>query len=216
MVDYYYNYSAKRKGADVMREYVIVRKPEVLDWDQIPAAPIDNVLWNMPAEGIDAMGQMCYDDKNLYVRLTTKEVHIKAQYTGELDFPNNDSCLEIYLCPMDGDNRYFNIEVNPNGLLLQGLGRSFWDLIRFKPLHPNIHPVSEYIEGGWRTTYSVPLEYFTEFFPGFEFKSGKTMHGNFYKCGDECVQPHYYSWSPITTDVPNFHYVPDFGLLRFE
>ncbi len=124
------------KGALRMKEYVIVRKPDVLDWDKIPAAPIDQVGWNQPAEGIEAKAQLCYDDKALYVKLTTKEKHIKAQYTGELDFPNNDSCLEIYLCPMDGDNRYFNIEVNPNGLLLQGLGRSFWDLIREKTISP--------------------------------------------------------------------------------
>ena len=40
--------------------------------------------------------------------------------------------------------------------------------------------------------------------------------GNFYKCGDETVQPHYYSWNPVELVDPDFHRSEFFGKLYFE
>ena len=39
--------------------------------------------------------------------------------------------------------------------------------------------------------------------------------GNFYKCGDQQVVPHYLSWAPITTENPDFHRPEYFGELNF-
>ncbi len=198
-----------------MKQYIIPQKPagESLDWSRIPALSISEVAWNKPAEGIEAWAQLCYDSENLYVKLSAKEAHVISNRTEPLDFPNFDSCLEFFLSPVDGDGRYFNFECNPNALIFQGLGHNVQDLVRFIPLFPNIHPEVARTEDGWFVTYAITLAYITEFFPGFRFCSGTVMHGNFYKCGDDCPVPHYYSWNPMTIETPCFHYPPDFGTL---
>ena len=42
---------------------------------------------------------------------------------------------------------------------------------------------------------------------------GLKLKVNLYKCGDNLLQPHYLSWSPITLDKPNFHCPEFFGTL---
>jgi hypothetical protein len=41
-------------------------------------------------------------------------------------------------------------------------------------------------------------------------------NANFYKCGDDTMQPHYHTWSPVSTERPDFHQPDFFGLLRFQ
>ncbi|MBR2009705.1 MAG: hypothetical protein IJ936_06235, partial [Peptococcaceae bacterium] len=67
-----------------MKTYKIVRKTENLDWTKVPVAQIDTHLQDELVD-ISATGQICYDDQALYVRLTSKEKNIRAEYTGLLD-----------------------------------------------------------------------------------------------------------------------------------
>ncbi len=196
-----------------MKEYTIIKKPAVLDWAQIPALKIDEVGWNMPADGVSSTAQLCYDASALFVRLSTEERNIRAVYTDPLQYPNLDSCLEFFFSPVEGDGRYFNLEVNPNGLMFQGVGHGRMDCVRLIPMRPNITPAVMRTPRGWAVEYAVSLAYFTLFFPGFSLAPGRTMRANFYKCGDECVQPHYYSWNPMTAETPDFHRPEDFGRL---
>lgn len=48
------------------------------------------------------------------------------------------------------------------------------------------------------------------------YLDGKTMKGNFYKCGDKLQTPHFLSWSPIGLERPMFHCPAFFGTLSFE
>ncbi|MBQ6875499.1 MAG: hypothetical protein IJN46_04585, partial [Lachnospiraceae bacterium] len=75
-----------------MRTHVISKKPEHLDWAQLPVAAIDHLLW-APEVGISAAAQICYDENALYVHLSAKEEHIREENTGLLDQPCEDSCL---------------------------------------------------------------------------------------------------------------------------
>lgn len=197
-----------------MKEYSVIRKTsDEIDWSNVPELEINEVAWDKPAEGIEAKAQLCWDENALYVKLSAKEAFITANRTETLDFPNYDSCLEFFFSPVEDDSRYFNIEINPNCLMFQGLGHEVKDLVRFVPLFPNIFPKAERTVDGWSVSYSVSKEYITEFFPTFEFKEGAVIRANFYKCGDECKVPHYYSWNPMTIETPCFHYPPDFGKL---
>ena len=92
-----------------MKTYTIMKKPNILDWKNIPSADIDIHLQEEHVE-ISAKGQLCYDNENLYVRLSTIEPNVRAQHFGLLDRPCEDSCLEFFFCPIYEDNRYFNIE----------------------------------------------------------------------------------------------------------
>ena len=164
-----------------------------------------------------ASAQICYDEEALYVRLSAKEKHIRAEYTGPLDMPCQDSCLEFFFCPMEGDNRYFNIEFNPNCCMYLGIGSCLKDLVRLLPAWENVlYPKAERFFDGWAVTYQVPVSFVRRFFPGFTLESGTIIRANFYKCGELTVQPHDLSWNELAQGEHSFHRPCDFGMLVCE
>lgn len=198
-----------------MRTHTIPKKPDILDWTQIPVISIDNRLWTPPTD-ISATAQLCYDEAALYVRLTAKESQIRAELTDVLDQPCLDSCLEFFFSPMPEDGRYFNIEFNPNCCMYLGLGSDRYDLTRLLPQGPNpLCPQAARTADGWEITYQIPVSFIRRFFPDFTPASGKTIRGNFYKCGEQTALPHYFSWNRITSETPDFHRSCDFGVLTF-
>ena len=199
-----------------MNTYTIVKKPTVLNWDKIPRANIDIHLQNQTVD-ISAYGQVCYDDMNLYIRLSAKEKNIRAEYTELLDAPCEDSCLEFFFCPVYEDDRYFNIEYNPNCCVYLGFASCINDLVRLIPEEGTpFSPKSVRTEDGWEITYQIPFEFIRRFFPTFSPVSGTKMRGNFYKCGDLTIQEHYLCWNKITCNPVSFHRPCDFGVLTFE
>lgn len=199
-----------------MKTYKIVRKTENLDWTKVPVAQIDTHLQDELVD-ISATGQICYDDQALYVRLTSKEKNIRAEYTGLLDAPCEDSCLEFFFCPIYNDNRYFNIEYNPNACVYLGIASCIDDLVRLIPEFGfpfSANPIRT--EDGWEISYEIPFAFIRRFFPDFNPVPGVKMKGNFYKCGDLTVQEHYLCWNQITSKPVSFHRPCDFGLLEFE
>lgn len=199
-----------------MKTYTIVKKPKNLDWKEIPEALIDTHLEKEKVD-ISATGQLCYDDESIYVRLTAKEKNIRAEYTGPLDAPCEDSCLEFFFCPDINDKRYFNIEYNPNCCVYFGIASCIHDLVRLIPeFGLPLSPIANRTEDGWEITYQIPFEFIRRFFPGFAPISGTKMKGNFFKCGDLTVQEHFLCWNPITDNIIDFHRSCDFGELVFE
>lgn len=199
-----------------MNTYVVKKKPEVLDWAQIPEAKMEHMPWLEKAD-ISASAQVCYDEENLYVRLTAREQEIRAEYTGLLDMPCQDSCLEFFFSPMPEDGRYFNVEYNPNGCVYLGFGTGRADHIRLLPDDRQLFaPCPARYEGGWEITYRIPKFFIQLFFPAFALESGKKMRANFYKCGDLTAQQHYLAWNFVTSQQPDFHRSCDFGELVLE
>ena len=199
-----------------MRTHTIPRKPKILDWAQIPVLPIDHLLWS-PQVDIEAQARICYDEHALYVHMEAKESLIRAENFGPLDAPCEDSCLEFFFCPISGDNRYFNIEFNPNCCLYLGFGSGISDLIRLiPPSQELLSPKAVKTTDGWEITYQVPVSFIRQFFPDFAPTPGTPIRGNFYKCGDLTVQEHYLSWNMVTSPTRGFHRPCDFGLLIFE
>ena len=199
-----------------MNTYKITRKKEVLDWNEVPSVSMEHKYHDGNVD-ISATGQVCYDDEALYVRLTAKEANIRAEYHGLLDAPCEDSCLEFFFSPTEGDSRYFNIEFNPNCCVYLGIGSCIDDLIRLIPESGlPFKPEEKRNSEGWEISYQIPFSFVRCFFPDFNPVSGNTIRANFYKCGDLTVQEHYFSWNPITGNVLSFHRPCDFGLLTFE
>lgn len=200
-----------------MKKYTICRKK---DWDQIEAAKICEKMRPFHAD-ITAEAKVCYDDENLYVQLSAKEKEIRAELTGDYDMVCRDSCLEFFFSPDPMSERYLNIEMNPNCSVFLGLGCGPKDCVRLLPLSRKrygFHAVSERSEDGWSVTYAVPFILIRLFFSDFSPCPGLKIRGNFYKCGDECVEPHYLSWNPVKEQPGggSFHYPPCFGELEFE
>lgn len=199
-----------------MNKHIISRKPEPMDWSLVPSISMTQQAWT-PIVDIVPTAQICYDEEALYIRLSAKEAHIRAEHTGLLDSPCQDSCLEFFFSPCEGDNRYFNIEFNPNCCLYLGIGTSVRDLIRLILEEKDIFlPEAIRTDDGWFITYRVPYYFIRRFFPDFTAAPGKTMRANFYKCGDLTVEEHYFAWNPIVGEDMSFHRTCDFGLLEFE
>lgn len=198
-----------------MKTYTIVKKPAVLDWSQIPAAQIDHCQWGYWAD-VSAQAQLCYDREAIYVRLSAREAHIRAVEQTQTGMPCEDSCLEFFFCPMADNNAYFNIEMNPNGVMYLGIGTDRYDLIRLLlPENGNLEAETNRTAEGWELTYRIRANLIRRFFPGFEMKPGAKIRGNFYKCGDKTEVPHYFAWNPVECDQPDFHLSRWFGDLYF-
>lgn len=196
-----------------MRTYTIM--PKTGDWNDIPVAPIDTRLWT-PEVDISATAQVCYDADALYLRLTAKEKDIRAEETGCIGMPCEDSCLEFFFSPEEGDGRYFNVEFNPVKCMYIGFGSDRYDSARILPApSANINPTVIRTEDGWEITYQITVAFIKKFFPNFAPTSGKKMRGNFYKCGDLTTIKHYFSWNPVEIPAPDFHRPEFFGELIF-
>ena len=81
-----------------MKHYTIDRVNGGPDWSAIPELCIDAQLWRPPVD-IAAFAQLAWDDGRIYVRLRAVERHIRAEYTGPLGMPCEDSCLEFFFMP---------------------------------------------------------------------------------------------------------------------
>ena len=199
-----------------MREYTIARTYGAPDFSVVDTLPIDTLLW-CPEVPITAQAQICYDETALYVRLSAQEPNIRAEERGPLGVPCEDSCLEFFFCPMEGDDRYLSIECNPNGCLFLGFCNTGRRIMRLIPEETKaIDPVVTMVEGGWNVCYTVPAAYIRLFFPEFELTSGKVLMANCFKCGDLTVQEHYFSWNPIDLVDPDFHRPDFFGKMILE
>ena len=183
------------------------------DWDSIPEASIDTVLWTEDT-GTRARGQLCRDDENLYVHLRAAEREIRAENTRQLSPVWEDSCLEFFF-KTGGSDIYFNFEINPNGCLCLQAGPARagrFNIVR-EDAAAYFRIRTGRTEDGWEVFYRIPAAFLRLFCPGYRFEG--EMYGNMYKCGDKTARPHYLSWSPIALDTPNFHCPEYFGKLIF-
>ena len=196
-----------------MKRYTIARVSGRPDWSAVPALEIDEQLWR-PRVDIAAWAQIAWDNARLYVRLRAREADIRAEHTGPLGMPCEDSCLEFFFSPLAGDPRYFNLEFNPNGCLYLGFGDGR-ELTRLLPERDWFGARTERTGDGWAVEYAVPFEFVRLFAPGFRPASGDGMRANCYKCGDLTAAEHYLAWNPCTSETPSFHRPQDFGLMVF-
>ena len=195
-----------------MREYTITRINGAPDWEKIPYAPIDNLLWTEYTD-TSSKAQLCWDENAIYVRMIAMEKDIRRELTGVLDSVCDDSCLEFFLQPTETVT-YLNVEMNPNCAVFMGFGSCLETLVRLIP--EDWDPLcakAEEFPGGWGVTYQLPISFIQKFYPTFKPKTGLKMKGNFYKCGDLTPNPHFLSWNKIEQDEPAFHVPQFFGTL---
>lgn len=200
-----------------MREYTIKRITSDPEWENIPALQVDNHLW-LPSEQIEMTAQICYDDENLYVRMVAVEPDIRAKYTAPLSKVCEDSCMEFFFCPHPDDDRYMNIEINPNCASHIGVGSCRADSVRIIPKDEDalLQKKTCRTDDGWELTYRIPVFFLRSLFPGYVLEPGTVIRANCYKCGDLTAKPHYLSWNPVVNPTPDFHRSCDFGTMILE
>jgi len=194
-------------------EYRVAYAAGQPDWGSIAKAELGCALWKPRPEGMKARAQLCYDENALKVRLCAEERQILARSEGLTDFVHIDSALEFFFSPMPGDGRYFNFEFNPKGTIFLGFGygrdTNIRQVIPDYKKRFEVKPFS--FGGGWGVEFAVPVSFMRIYFPSCALAKGGVIKGNFYKCGEDTVTPHYLAWSPVDCDHPEFHLSRCFG-----
>lgn len=172
--------------------------------------------------------RIAYSVTEIYLQYRVKESCVKAVYGEDADSaPYKDSCLEFFCIPDENSGAYYNLELNciAKGTFAGGEKRTdrtkFADDVlsqirRHSTLSNTAFGVKESDKEPFEYTITVALP--VKLFSLSEVKplKGRTIKGNFYKCGDDMPQPHYLSWNPIGTERPNFHTPQYFGNIHFE
>lgn len=150
-------------------------------------------------------------------RVTEDEVRAVEQIDGGHVW--EDSCCEFFSSPAD-DGTYYNIECNCIGTLLvaHGHGRDNREMapqtvmdkiMRYSSLGRKTFGVRSG-KISWQLSLIVP---YAVYFKHEQPLLCDQMTANFYKCGDKMTQPHFLSWNPIDTPLPDFHRPECFGTL---
>lgn len=215
-----------------MNTYVIKRLPEGVDlpdfkgelnraWAECPAAEIGNYIWDENGYKPHAEARVMYSDAGLhvYMRAWENEVRAVADYCGRIC---QDSCLEFFVRPNMDVDRYTNIEMNPLGKFMCGIGRDRYGRFEASKLPLDGMNVQHSVQDAetfhgpmWEIAYTVPADWMELWF-GVRPHSGLEMRGNFYKCGDNARFEHYGMWNPVKSDHPDFHRPESFGKLILE
>lgn len=164
-----------------------------------------------------------YTNKEILLKYWVSEDYFLARCTGPNQKVYEDSCVEFFVSPSN-DGIYYNFEFNAIGACLLGSGTQRSDNKHLDPqviskirISPSLgfEPVVEEKRGGteWSITLAIPFEVFVKH-KIMDLK-GSRFKGNFYKCGDKLSVPHYLTWSPITTEKPDFHRPDNFGEIEF-
>ena len=184
--------------------------------------PIRENPWNTEFDGA-ARAKLRFDGDaqcfHVTLNATERRIAMRAEAMEQNGRVWEDSCLEFFLNPMpEAGLGYMNFESNSRGVMLFGVHNGEMDgqtdVITIADCH--MVATSRQLPGdlvNWTLRYRIPFDYIRHFFPGFDPKSGGRITGNFYKCGDKCIQPHYRTWSPIRPQPMTFHCPDQFGTI---
>ena len=156
--------------------------------------------------------------EGIHALLWSFEDNIRCECTENYQPVYTDSCLEFFVMPVEGDKRYLNVEVNKNGIYLAQLGEIRENRVFVKDitnLEPTIIPMDIKNEKGtaWGCEIILTEDFISALYgTDYTVKPGK-IKGNFYKCADHSVTPHYGAYFPVTTATLGFHNPDCFGTI---
>ncbi len=145
----------------------------------------------------------------LTAMLKCYESNPRAVYCKRDDPMYLDSCLELFVAPVEGRAEYVNVESNSKGAFLCEFGDGKYNRrlsADLTPLSPQVTPFSGNDEKGayWGVKVELTKAFVCSIYGCDDFSYG-TIRANFYKCGDDCEIPHYIAFAPVTTLPPGFH-----------
>lgn len=164
---------------------------------------------------------IAHTGKEMLLKYYVTENNFRALKTKSNDNVYEDSCVEFFVSPA-GDGIYYNFEFNGLGTCLMGSGTSRSNSQRVNPAiiskirrrsSVGTKPIERVDSFSWELTIAIPNEVF--FRHAITDPGGDSFRANFYKCGDKLEVPHYVTWNPVGTPVPDFHQPLHFGTLIF-
>jgi hypothetical protein len=171
----------------------------------------------------DVKFRIAHSGGEIYIKFYVTEDAVRAVYGEDEGRPWEESCVEFFVSPgVEGDPVYYNLEMSCIGFgILHGgapgarsnVPGGVGKIRRLASMPREPFGVREGTRT-WTLTLAIPVEVFS--LSPVPPLSGRTLRGNFYKCGDKLPRPHFLSWSPIDTPKPSFHQPAFFGELFFE
>jgi len=159
-----------------------------------------------------------YTQDALVLQYDVVEEQLRGSYSEINENVWEDSCVEFFIS-FDGRKNYYNLEFNLIGTGLIGYGsadkrtRNRLSATEIKQVRTfsmiERHGDSKH----WSMIEVIPFAVFK--FDHVVNVKEKSIHGNFYKCGDHLKRPHFVSWNKIENPTPNFHLPQYFGELVF-
>lgn len=199
-------------------EYIAPIYKSAAEARNFPVAAINSFHWEQDGysrpESYAAL--FAVEGEGLHALLWSFEDNIRCECTENYQPVYTDSCLELFIMPVEGDKRYLNVEVNSKGVYLAQLGeiregRTFVKDIT--DLEPVIAPMEIEDEQGkaWGCEIVLTEEFISALYgTDYAVRAGE-IRGNFYKCADSSVTPHYGAYFPVTTAALGFHNPDCFG-----
>ena len=194
-----------REFLTVMTEHIRPEKVGCVNWAEYSYAP-------------DVALNLAFSDNVLALLYTVKEEHILGSVLEDNGPVWEDSCVETFIKDPLSDN-YYNFEVNciATKLAAHRRSRTDCDLFSAEKLR-EIRCFSSLPHGKTDIINTDQKEWLVALMIPFRLLGLKSapdfLDINFYKCGDNCRQPHYLSWSPIGLPEPNFHCPEFFGRIN--
>lgn len=179
---------------------------------------IDQVNWpeSFPYAPL-CSGRLARTEDALVVDFRVSGLDLRTQNTEDNGRQWEDSCVEVFIEDPDG-SCYYNFEINALGKVLACSGATREG--RVKRPQEEMEQILRYAQndGGrdelqglqtWRVCVVIPFRLIG-------IDAGHLparIRANFYKCGDKTAHPHFLSWSPVSTEKPDFHRPEFFGEL---
>jgi hypothetical protein len=189
--------------------------------DSLTRHHIDNELWSEFKSNCQASFSIAHCGTAILLKYYVNEDVIKSTMYKTNDPVHKDNCVEFFIS-FGSKREYYNLEMNCLGVCLMGYGydRTNREILpeaivnkirRGVLIKSTTEPAVTKFE--WSITLVIPIEVFTySNLTSFEQEKGLC---NFFKCGDDLPQPHFFSWNNIYYEKPDFHLPEFFGNLQF-
>ncbi len=199
-------------------EYIVPLFKSKNNIKEVPSVSISSFHWEKDGysrpESYAAL--FAVENEGIYARLWSFEDNIRCECIKRDDPVYKDSCLELFLMPVEGDSRYVNFEMNKNGVYLSQIGekregRAF--IKEISSLEPVITPfeVEENGKTAWGCEIFLSDSFIADVYKKDYSTAEREIKGNFYKCADSSSTPHYGAFFPVTTASLGFHNPDCFG-----
>lgn len=189
-----------------MKQYNTYSFIDKINWHEVPQEKLDYFLWNSAAE-YEVYFKMCFlKNEGIYLKMSCDEKSLRAVGKNRDDSVWEDSCMEMFICPIEGRQEYINFEINCDGVYLSQFGAVRENRQFLKEL-TNIEPEIKTWKNpdGWSLELFVPCELISEAY-GEKFTAGACkIKANFTKCGDLTEYPHYGSYCELEGLDLGFH-----------
>ena len=195
-------------------------------WDDVPELQLKYFPWDKNGYKPKTTAKIAYNSQGIHVYLKSYEKKIRAVCESINDPVCQDSCMEFFFNPNpEFDDRYMNLEMNPIGTFLLGLGKDRHSRGQLQGLSADIFNIKtsvkkeekdQYSDDSWSLQYTIPFSFLEKYYGKLDIKSCMAMKGNVYKCGDNTEYPHYACWNLVKSDKPDYHRPESFGQFVLE